>query len=185
MVYFGFTETVGRLCLPLAADRGMIRHSTLMAVSFAAMAASMILLERGATLWTLTVGASLFAAFFGAAVTVEGVVIANYLGVDCMSFVFGFTGAISVPFFFANPFVLGFFRDHVGSYHHLYKILAASYLFIGLTWIPVLWRDRHSYSTCSGIYPEARKQVKHCHKLKRHSDQWTNCPDACESDTTV
>ncbi|KAH7985427.1 hypothetical protein HPB49_026424 [Dermacentor silvarum] len=116
MVYFGFTETVGRLCLPLAADRGMIRHSTLMAVSFAAMAASMILLERGATLWTLTVGASLFAAFFGAAVTVEGVVIANYLGVDCMSFVFGFTGAISVPFFFANPFVLGLRAPQFAQY---------------------------------------------------------------------
>ncbi|XP_075539436.1 monocarboxylate transporter 11-like [Dermacentor variabilis] len=64
MVYFGFTETVGRLCLPLAADRGLVRHSTLMAGSFAAMAASMILMERGSTLLTLTVGASLFAAFF-------------------------------------------------------------------------------------------------------------------------
>ncbi|XP_077534538.1 monocarboxylate transporter 12-like [Haemaphysalis longicornis] len=107
MVYFGLTETMGRLCLPFAADRGLVRRSTLSALSFAAMAASIVLLERSESLLAIKVGATVFAAFFGAAVTVEGVVIADYLGVDSLSFVFGFTGAVSVPLFFGNPFVLG------------------------------------------------------------------------------
>lgn len=151
MLYFGVTETLGRLCLPFAADRGLLRRSTLMALSFAAMAASVVVLERATTLVGLTVGASLFAAFFGAAVTMEGVVIADYLGVDCLSFVFGFTGAVSVPFFFGNPFVLGFFRDYVGSYDHLYKILATLYFLTAFMWTPILWRDRHGTSS-SSIY---------------------------------
>ncbi|XP_077511410.1 monocarboxylate transporter 12-like isoform X2 [Amblyomma americanum] len=146
MLYFGVTETVGRLCLPFAADRGLLRRSTLMALSFTAMAASMVLLERGATLLALTAGASLFAAFFGAAVTVEGVVISDYLGVESLSFVFGFTGAVSVPFFFGNPFVLGFFRDYVGSYDHLYKMLASLYFLIAVMWAPILWNDRYRAS---------------------------------------
>ncbi|XP_037512255.1 uncharacterized protein LOC119389037 [Rhipicephalus sanguineus] len=188
MLYFGFTETVGRLCFPLAADRGLVRHSTLMAFSFVAMAASMILLERGGTLLALTAGASLFAAFFGAAVTVEGVVIANYLGVDSLSFVFGFTGAISVPFFFANPFILGFFRDHVGSYQILYKILAASYFLVGLAWTPVLWCDRYGYSCCRSCTPCGKKErVKDVYQLKQLSDKETKSTDVvdCEATSSV
>lgn len=151
MVYFGLTETMGRLCLPFAADRGLVRRSTLVMLSFAAMAASIALLERSKSLLALKVGATVFAAFFGAAVTLEGVVIADYLGVDSLSFVFGFTGAVSVPLFFANPFVLGLFRDHGGSYNNLYLALAASYSFVGLMWLAVVWTERRSDASKSGF----------------------------------
>ncbi|KAH6931972.1 hypothetical protein HPB50_001862 [Hyalomma asiaticum] len=186
IVYFGLTETVGRLALPLAADRGLVRHSTLTAVSFVAMATSMMLLERSDTLPSFTVGASLFAAFFGAAVTVEGVVIADYLGVDYLSFVFGFTGAVSVPSFFANPFALGFFRDYVGSYHHLYKILAASYLVVGLTWVPVLWHDRYGHYPCtSSIPPETQQRVEDSIGLKRPCHETTECTDVVRGEAAT
>ncbi|KAL1470469.1 hypothetical protein MTO96_040414 [Rhipicephalus appendiculatus] len=149
------------------------------------MAAYMILLERGGTLLALTAGASLFAASFGTAVTVEGVVIVNYLGVDNLSFVFGFTGAISVPFFFANPFILGFFRDHVGSYQHLYKILAASYLLAGLTWMSILCCERYSDSfSCRNTTRGTEKRVKPSETIKRLSDETTKWTDVVSGEVT-
>lgn len=107
MTYFAVAETLGRLCLPLLADRDLVRRSTLMMLSFFMMGLSAFAIERVKTLLPLQVSCSLFGAFFGSAVTVEGVLIADYLGVRWLSLCFGITGFISVPLFMTNPLIIG------------------------------------------------------------------------------
>ncbi|KAG0412468.1 hypothetical protein HPB47_010388 [Ixodes persulcatus] len=106
MTYFAVSEIVGRLGLPLLADHGYIRRTTLMTWNFFFMGLSMLLFSQFTAFAWVQASCVLFAAFFGSAVTIEGVLIADYLGVPRLSLCFGLIGILSVPLFLSNPLVL-------------------------------------------------------------------------------
>ncbi|KAM7311909.1 monocarboxylate transporter 2-like [Ixodes scapularis] len=157
MTYFAVSEIVGRLGLPLLADHGYIRRTTLMTWNFFLMGLSMLLLAQFTAFAWVQASCVLFAAFFGSAVTIEGVLIADYLGVPRLSLCFGLIGILSVPLFLSNPLVLGFSRDQLGSYDNLYRFLSGLYFFIGILWSLLLWSEQRNDATSS-----TRKNPEDC-----------------------
>uniref|UniRef100_A0A4D5SAV4 Monocarboxylate transporter n=1 Tax=Ixodes scapularis TaxID=6945 RepID=A0A4D5SAV4_IXOSC len=117
------------------------------------MGVSMFAVAQVRTLLLMQVCCLLLAVFYGSALTTQIVVIADYLGVDQLSLTYGLTGLIAVPLFLGNPFILGAFRDEMGSYDNMYRILSGFFVLNALLWLWLVWsglrRNRTTYSVCN------------------------------------
>uniref|UniRef100_V5H3H4 Putative monocarboxylate transporter n=2 Tax=Ixodes ricinus TaxID=34613 RepID=V5H3H4_IXORI len=153
MTYFAVAEIIGRLGLCFLADQGYLRRTSLLIASFFFMGVSMFAVTQVQSLLLMQVCCLLLAVFYGSALTTQMVVIADYLGVDQLSLTYGLTGLIAVPLFLGNPFILGAFRDEMGSYDNMYRILSGFYVLNALLWLWLVWsgwrRNRRTYSLCN------------------------------------
>ncbi|CAN8004833.1 unnamed protein product [Ixodes hexagonus] len=149
MTYFAVSEIIGRLGLCFLADHGYLRRTTLLIVSFFFMGVSMFAIAHAQSILLMQVCCLFFAAFYGSAITTQMVVIADCLGVERLSLTYGLTGLIAVPLFLGNPFIFGAFRDHMGSYDNMYRLLSGLYVLNALLWSWLVWsrwrRDRAMY----------------------------------------
>lgn len=107
IVYMSSTELVGRLLVPLLADKGALRRSTLVAVSFLILSIwtfslPEVALYPGAA--TVCVMASLC---FGCIHAMKGVLMADYLGIGRISVCFGCAGIAAVPLNLMGPSIIG------------------------------------------------------------------------------
>lgn len=107
IVYMSSTELVGRLLIPLLADRGLLRRSTLVMACFVLLSLLTFVLPE-VTLYSLSVTVCVSVMLlFGCVTTMKGVLMADYLGIGHVSACFGFAGLATIPVTLVNPSIVG------------------------------------------------------------------------------
>ncbi|CAN7943437.1 unnamed protein product [Ixodes hexagonus] len=145
---YAVTDLCGRICLPMASDREYVRTSTLMAVNYLFLGASVLALpEVWSYVGLLAVGASV-AVFVGCGLAMHGVLMAKYIGLERLPLSYAIAGFLSGPMFFLKPVVIGYYRDNIGSYNNLYRLLGGLLLSLCAPWsATMLWERRENKRT--------------------------------------
>nr|XP_037285697.1 monocarboxylate transporter 9-like [Rhipicephalus microplus] len=150
LTYAASLEIVGRLLVPLIADMGWLSRPFL--VGGCAITAGLIF---GVTPQTLQVAhivlRALSSVLMGALVTMKTVLVADYMGTDAVFLVSGVSGFLLVPMLLCNPLLFGFFRDRMGSYDNLYRMIAGIIFSGGLAIVASLVRSSRSKSKIANI----------------------------------
>lgn len=140
--YYSITDLVGRVFLPLLADRKYVRRTNLMVINYLLLGATVVSLPFTDSYGAL-VGASLcIAMFIGCGMTMHSVLMADYLGLERLAVGYSIMGAICGPLLMGKPPVVGFFRDNLGSYDAMFWLLGSLCVLIGLLWMMVSWFER-------------------------------------------
>ncbi|KAH6932090.1 hypothetical protein HPB50_002845 [Hyalomma asiaticum] len=105
--YLSLTDAVGRIGLPLLADRNIIRRSTLVGCNAALTAASVAFIPEANTYALLVVATLLAACFNGCGMTMHGVLMADYIGMDNLPVGYGVAGILVVPLLLIKPVLIG------------------------------------------------------------------------------
>lgn len=140
--YLSVTDAVGRIGLPLLADRNIIRRSTLVGCNAALTAASVAILPEANSYAFLVVATLLAACFNGCGMTMHGVLMADYIGMDNLPVGYGVAGILVIPLLLIKPLLIGYFRDTLGSYDDLYRMLGGMQIVLVLMWLFISYRER-------------------------------------------
>nr|XP_050028359.2 monocarboxylate transporter 9-like [Dermacentor andersoni] len=130
-------DLVGRLTLPLAADRGYIGRQTLLTVSFLCLGSLFVLLPMASSYVTVFAFATAIAFCIGVAICLFSVLLAEYVGIERVSMAYGMVSGFSGVTSLFKPLIIGYFRDVVGAYDKLFIICGSAVILGGLIWIAV------------------------------------------------
>ncbi|XP_054923070.2 monocarboxylate transporter 12-like [Dermacentor andersoni] len=135
---FSITDTVGRLGLPVLADRGYLRRSTLVMVNYLLMGLCLVALPWSTSYASMLVICLCVATFVGCGMTMYPAIMAEYVGLDRLPISYGIVGTVAGPLFLLKPFLIGYFRDNIGAYDSLYTLLASALVALALIWLVVV-----------------------------------------------
>ncbi|CAN7988547.1 unnamed protein product [Ixodes pacificus] len=138
LVYTSLTDFLGAMGLPLLADRNLLRRSTLVMFCSAMLGLSAILYPIVTSVPLFVLVSLLLAMVTATLMTMNTVIAADYLGVENIPIFLTATGLVSIPLYFGNPRIVGFFRDTLGSYDNLYRVIGGMNFFIALIFCGVL-----------------------------------------------
>ncbi|XP_042146440.1 monocarboxylate transporter 10-like [Ixodes scapularis] len=141
---FSVTDTLGRLCLPVLADRGYLRRSTLAMINYTLMGLILMILPRVESYTGLVVICLVLGTFIGCGVSTYPALMAEYVDQQRLPISFGLVGTVAGPLFILKPLFIGHFRDKIGSYDGMYRILAGGLLVLGILWSAVVCFERRS-----------------------------------------
>ncbi|CAN8002143.1 unnamed protein product, partial [Ixodes hexagonus] len=105
--YLSITDTLGRVFLPLIADRNILRRSSLVAANALLTALSVGLLPQANSTTSLTIVTLLAACFNGCGMTMYGVLLADYIGIDKLHISYTLAGLLCGPLLFLKPLLVG------------------------------------------------------------------------------
>ncbi|KAH7985751.1 hypothetical protein HPB49_026286 [Dermacentor silvarum] len=106
ITYTSITDLVGRLALPILTDRGLLQRSTLMTVNYFLLGLCTVSLPFCETYWALLTGCLGVALFLGCAITMQSVLVAQYLESEKLAMGFNVIGALCGPALLGKaPFV--------------------------------------------------------------------------------
>ncbi|KAH7955578.1 hypothetical protein HPB52_001384 [Rhipicephalus sanguineus] len=100
---FSITDTVGRLGLPVLADRGYIRRSTLAMLNYILMAASMFALPFSSSYAGMLAVCMCIALFQGCGIPLYPALMAEYVGIERLPIGYGIVGTVAGPLYLLNP----------------------------------------------------------------------------------
>ncbi|XP_037564423.2 monocarboxylate transporter 9-like isoform X1 [Dermacentor silvarum] len=146
---FSITDTVGRLGLPVLADRGYIRRSTLTMLNYSLMAVCMFALPFSSSYAALLAVCMFVALFQGCGIPLYPALMAEYIGLERLPIGYGIVGTVAGPLFLLNPLFIGYFRDKAGCYDNMYKVQALTLILLGVTWMIVVCAERKRKRTWS------------------------------------
>ncbi|CAN7985334.1 unnamed protein product [Ixodes hexagonus] len=141
---FSITDTFGRLCLPVLADRGYLRRSTLAMINYGLMGVILLILPRVDSYIGLVSMCLCLGIFIGCGVSTYPALMAEYVDMQRLPISYGLAGTVAGPLFVLKPFFIGYFRDNVGSYDGMYMLLAGGLLALGLLWAVVVCFEKRS-----------------------------------------
>ncbi|XP_077534101.1 monocarboxylate transporter 13-like [Haemaphysalis longicornis] len=144
---FSITDTVGRLGLPVLADRGYLRRSTLVMFNYLLMGACLFALPWATSYASILLVCLCEATFVGCGMTMYPALMAEYIGLDRLPISYGIVGTIAGPLFLLKPFLIGYFRDTIGSYDSMYRVLASALIVLGFIWMVVVCTERKKNRT--------------------------------------
>ncbi|KAL1478919.1 hypothetical protein MTO96_034847 [Rhipicephalus appendiculatus] len=142
IVCISLAGLVGRILLPLAADRGYVSRSALVALSYSLIALTWMVLPHVQSVEGVWSVCFVAAAQFGCLLTMKGVLVADYLGIENIAASMGITGVAMLPLLLGNPSIVGFFRDTMGSYDNLYRLLAVLAFLVAVMLLGVACYER-------------------------------------------
>lgn len=142
--YASLTDLLGRILLPLLADRNYLRRSTLTACNLFMMGAAVTCFPVAASYGAFVGVAVAVSCFLGCAMSMCGVLLADNVGLDKLEVSYGLMGVICAPLLFLKPFFVGFFRDKLGTYDDMYHILGGLLLFLSLIWGIIVISERRA-----------------------------------------
>lgn len=134
---FSMTDTFGRLCIPLLADRGYVTRSSLAMITYLWMSIVLQVFPLVRGYYQLLAACLCLAMAIGCGVTMYPTLMADYMGIQRLPISYGIVGTIAGPLFILKPFFIGYFRDHVGSYDNMYRFLSGGVFVVGLVWLAV------------------------------------------------
>ncbi|XP_042146118.1 monocarboxylate transporter 11 [Ixodes scapularis] len=144
VVYSSVAQLVGCLIVPLLADRGFMKRSTLIVVNLIVLGCSLLILPEVekytyVVIFCFCVASS--SAFLGA---IKAAIITDYLGADSFPLCCALLGLSTMPLFLCNPTIIGVFRDSTGSYDNYYRLHGGLSIFAGFIFSTVCCFDRWS-----------------------------------------
>ncbi|CAN8015613.1 unnamed protein product [Ixodes persulcatus] len=106
VAYSSVADFVGSLLLPLFADRGFVRRSTLVMWCYASLATCMMCFSivPSAAHFVLSV---LVEMLVSTIITMKAVMMADYLGAERIPIAFASMGLVLIPLFLCNPLIVG------------------------------------------------------------------------------
>ncbi|CAN7941806.1 unnamed protein product, partial [Ixodes pacificus] len=104
---FSSTDLLGRLCLPLLADKQYLRRSALLTLTQLLTGVVMVITPFAATYWSIATIVALASCFVTCAVVLHEVLIADYFGVERYGFIHGIIGLVRAPLQLCNPALAG------------------------------------------------------------------------------
>ncbi|KAM7311922.1 monocarboxylate transporter 6-like [Ixodes scapularis] len=156
---YAVTDLCGRVLLPVAADKQYVRTSTLMAVNYFFLATSFLALPEVWSFASLLVVGALAPIFMGCGLAMTGVLMAKYMGRERLPLSYAIASLLSSPLVFLKPVVIGYYRDYIGSYNDLYRLLGGLLLSLCVPWtVTTIWERRenkrrtflhHVYTSCN------------------------------------
>ncbi|KAH7965803.1 hypothetical protein HPB49_011238 [Dermacentor silvarum] len=146
LTYAAAPEILGRLLLPFIADIGWVSRPSLTCGCVIAAGILFGVTPETTQVMHLVLRA-LSSVSMAALLTMRQVLIADYMGPEVVSIVSGVSGSLLVPVLLCNPMIFGYFRDEMGSYDNLYRIMAGIILCTGLVIFAYLFRSRRSKPT--------------------------------------
>lgn len=142
-------DLVGRLGMPVLADRRIFTRRTLMAMVLALVGAMYVLLPQCTDYGSLFALAATVAFLLGSGVVLFPVILVDCVGLDRIAMATGLLTALSASFSFAKPSLIGFFRDTLGSYDFLFVACGTVAITTSLAWVfvsVVMWRKRSTWT---------------------------------------
>nr|XP_050029289.2 uncharacterized protein LOC126525322 [Dermacentor andersoni] len=133
---------LGRLLLPLAADRGYLSRSALVALCYVFITLACMALPHVHSVAGVWMVCFVAAAQFGCLLTMKGVLVADYLGIEHIAAAIGVTGVAMLPLLLGNPAIIGYFRDTMGSYDNLFRSFAALAFLVAMMLLGLVCHER-------------------------------------------
>ncbi|KAL1422662.1 hypothetical protein MTO96_003840 [Rhipicephalus appendiculatus] len=125
IMYIAAAELLGRLTLPLLWDCTKLRRSNLVAFCLTITAASLAVLPHVTEFGHVVAVVVITGCSCGCVVALKPVLMSDHLGVQMLPLCWGLAGVAMIPFAFGGPFLIGLFRDKMGSYDNLYRMMSA------------------------------------------------------------
>ncbi|KAH6947292.1 hypothetical protein HPB50_018200 [Hyalomma asiaticum] len=125
ITYVAAAELLGRLTLPLLWDCAQLPRNTLVALCLTVTAASLAVLPHLTAFGHVVAIGVVTGCSCGCAVALKPVLLSDHLGVQMLPLCWGIAGLAMIPFYFGGSFLIGLFRDKMGSYDNLYRTMSA------------------------------------------------------------
>ncbi|XP_077507837.1 monocarboxylate transporter 9-like [Amblyomma americanum] len=135
---FSMTDTFGRLCIPLLADKGYVTRSFLAMLTYLWMAVVLQSFPLASGYYQVLAACLCLAMAIGSGVTMYPTLMAHYMGIQRLPLSYGIVGTVAGPLFILKPFFIGYFRDYVGSYDNMYRCLSGGVFILALVWFAVV-----------------------------------------------
>uniref|UniRef100_A0A131XJA1 Putative monocarboxylate transporter n=1 Tax=Hyalomma excavatum TaxID=257692 RepID=A0A131XJA1_9ACAR len=142
ITYTSITDLIGRVMLPILTDRAFLERSTLMILDYLLLGLCAVSLPFCESYWTLLVACLGVALFLGCAITMQSVLMAQYLGLDKLAVGYTVLGAFCGPVLLGKAPFVGFFRDYLGSYNEMFWVLGGFSFFVTVIWAFVYIVDK-------------------------------------------
>ncbi|XP_077532461.1 monocarboxylate transporter 12-like [Haemaphysalis longicornis] len=125
ITYVAAAEVLGQLTVPILWDHAGFRRTHLAALCLIAAAACFLAMPH-ATKFSHVIATAMTLGFpMGCLLTLKPVLLGDHLGVLRLAVCWGILGIAMLPFAFGGPLLIGVFRDTMGSYDNLYRMLSA------------------------------------------------------------
>ncbi|XP_077534528.1 uncharacterized protein LOC144146447 [Haemaphysalis longicornis] len=130
LLYNGLGQLLGRVVVPFASDKIAHSRCPITVLSMSTAAACFLVLPHISAFKSVASLAVIVGLTQGYVMCIRPVLVADYMGVARLTFCTGMTGLTGIPLHLGGPYIVGFFRDKLGSYDYFYALLAALNLLI-------------------------------------------------------
>ncbi|GIY54348.1 uncharacterized protein CEXT_250471 [Caerostris extrusa] len=132
---FSISDLVGRLCFTWITDRKMISRSRFVMMCMTLIGLTFFLFPLATGYWSLVAVSCLYGLLLGCTMVMFPILLVEFCGTElhtvsygCMCFMNGFAS-------FGRPLLIGYFRDHVGSYSKMFYVLGILSAFSSTLWL--------------------------------------------------
>lgn len=123
--YVAASEIVGRLVVPFLWEKAQLRRSVLLVICLLAEATCFLATPHATTPAQVVAAAMATGLPAGCVIALKPVLLSDNLGVQRLSMCWGILGIAMTPVCLAGPLLIGVFRDSMGSYDNLYRMMSA------------------------------------------------------------
>ncbi|CAN7977381.1 unnamed protein product, partial [Ixodes persulcatus] len=142
IAYSSIPDLVGGLGLPILADKGFLGRGSLVMCCHFLLGLFMIALPKSSSFLSILFVSLCVVMLVACVINMKTVLMADHLGIEMVSFAIGLSGLVILPLLLSNPFIVGFFRDHLGAYDNLYRVLGGFNCLVGfIFFVPVCSQD--------------------------------------------
>ncbi|XP_055937654.1 monocarboxylate transporter 9-like [Argiope bruennichi] len=131
---FSIADLIGRLCFGWITDRKMVSRSRFVMMGMALIGMTFFTFPFANGYWSLIAASSCYGLLLGCTMVMFPILLVEFCGIElhtvsygCMCFMNGFAS-------FGRPLLIGYFRDHVGSYSKMFYVLGGISLFSSTLW---------------------------------------------------
>ncbi|XP_065289076.1 monocarboxylate transporter 9-like [Dermacentor albipictus] len=125
ITYVATAEMLGRLVIPFFWDRARLSRYLLVALCLLVEAFCLIGMPHATSFSQVVATAVVTGIPAGCIVALKPVVLSDHFGVERLAVCWGMAGIAMLPVAFGGPLLIGVFRDTLGSYENLYRMLSA------------------------------------------------------------
>ncbi|EEC01956.1 monocarboxylate transporter, putative, partial [Ixodes scapularis] len=101
--WYLLTCSIGRVCLPLLADKGLLPRNVLLTLCLLLMATSLLVLPYAVDFWMIVVVCTCMAACYGSTYVMHDVLLVDYFGVEQLVALYGIMGFAKTPLLLLTP----------------------------------------------------------------------------------
>lgn len=94
--WYLLTCSIGRVCLPLLADKGLLARNVLLTLCLLLMATSLLVLPYTVDFWMIVVVCTCMAAGYGSTYVMHDVLLVDYFGVEQLVALYGIIGTVRI-----------------------------------------------------------------------------------------
>ncbi|XP_065286702.1 monocarboxylate transporter 9-like [Dermacentor albipictus] len=141
-------QFVGMTLLPFASDNVAHSRCPLAVACFVGSGACLAFMPSVQTLSAFIALNLVLGVCQGFQTCIRSVLVNDHCGVERLPTFFGMLGLTMVPLSFSGPTIIGFFRDTLGSYDNLYRMMGALHTSIALLLFVLVWRDKTRRKSC-------------------------------------